>query len=98
MLRKVLATVVAASIAGLGIAAPKYEGNELFIRQNHGGRSISVDGMNLADRCSSADYEDIWHQPLPPVMKGEASPPPPPQGTAVPNTCTSPAPHTAQDV
>lgn len=97
MLRKVLATVVLASIAALGIAMPKHEGKELSVRQNHGGKSISVDGMNLANRCSSADYEDIWHQPLPPVMKGEASPPPP-QGTAVPNSCTSPAPHIAQDV
>jgi len=97
MLRKGLAIVVVASIAALGIAAPKHEGNQLSVRQNHGGKSISVDGMNLADRCSSTDYEDIWHQPLPPVMKGEASPPPP-QGTAVPNSCTSPAPRTSRDV
>jgi len=97
MLRKVLATVVVASIAALGIAAPKHEGNQLSVRQNHGGKFISGDSMNLADRCSSTDYEDIWHQPLPPVMKGEASPPPP-QGTAVPNPCTPPAPHASQDV
>lgn len=88
MLRKVLATVVVASIAALCIAVPQYEGNKLSVRQNHGGKSISVDGMALADRCSSADYEDIWHQPLPPVMKGEASPPP--QGAAVPNSCMLP--------
>jgi len=88
MLRKALATVVVASIAALGIAAPKYEGNALSVRQNHGGKSISVDGMDLADRGFSADYEDIWHQPLPPAINDE-TPPLSPRGAVVPDSCMS---------
>lgn len=87
MLRKVLATVVVASIAALGIAMPKREGNELSVRQNHGGKSISIDGMNLANGCSSTDYYDIWHQAAPPAVKAPPAMKYPPQGAAVPITC-----------
>lgn len=78
MLRTIFATVVVASIATLSIAMPKHEGNELSVRQNHGGKSISVDSMNNANRCSSADYYDIWGQDAPPAEKAA------PQGIVVP--------------
>lgn len=87
MVRKALATVVVASIAALGIAMPRHERNELSVRQNHGGKFISMDCMDLANRCSSADYYDIWQQAAPPAMKAPPAMNHPPQGAAVPDTC-----------
>ncbi len=71
---------------------PRHEGTELSVRQNHGGKSISEDGMNPADRYSSADYYDIWGQAAPPAMQD------PPQGTIILSACMLPSPNNAQDL